>query len=221
MDSLIRCRRPLRLGVAARAIVLCVPVALGAATLVAAPALAQEDPHLRTDVGIKDYRWELGVVGGGQYYAKDHGLGRADIDEENLSPQHSPVFGLQLTFNLSRYVAFEVEGLGTRTAHPQRSDRHVDLPAGWAGAVPARARAWFAPTCCWVAWPCRPSSPTRRSCPTISTAWAARPSGSSLPSAAGSTCALEGRVQSSLAFASEAFSWGNETHYGGPDFLRA
>jgi OmpA-OmpF porin, OOP family len=30
---------------------------------------------------------------------------------------------------------------------------------------------------------------------------------------------IEGRVQSSLAFASDAFSWGNETHYGGPDFL--
>jgi OmpA-OmpF porin, OOP family len=30
---------------------------------------------------------------------------------------------------------------------------------------------------------------------------------------------IEGRVQSSLAFASKVYKWGNETHYGGPDYI--
>ena len=211
-DSLIRCRRPLLLGVVARAIVLCVPVVL------AAPALAQEDPHLRTDVGIKDYRWELGIVGGGQYYSKDHGLGRADIDEENLSPQHSPVFGLQLTFNLSRYVAFEVEGLGTRThTRSDQTDMWIYQLGGQVLFQPARGVV--RPYLLLGGLAMSSIVADEEILPNDLDGMARAALGLKFALGSRVNLRLEGRVQSSLAFASEAFSWGNETHYGGPDFL--
>src|SRR4051812_27068531 len=62
-----------------------------------------------------DYRFELGLVGGGHFFAAEHGLGRNEGDPIDKAPDHGGAFGLRLTFNFNRWVAFEGEGLATWT----------------------------------------------------------------------------------------------------------
>jgi OOP family OmpA-OmpF porin len=218
MDSLIRCRRSVQSGPVAR----CLPaiVAITAAiSALAAPAHAEDDPHIRTDVGIRDFRFELGIVGGGQYFAKDHGLGRADIDSTDLSPAHAGVLGVQFTFNLNRYIAFEAEGLGTRT-HTRggtQTDMWIYQLGGQVLFHPATGivRPYLLLGYGAIASIVKDEEILPNDQDGVGRA------GLGLKIGLGSriNLRLEGRVQSSLAFASKAFSWGNETHYGGPDYL--
>jgi OOP family OmpA-OmpF porin len=65
--------------------------------------------------GPTEYRFEVGLVGGGHFFAAEHGLGRAEGDPTDKSPDHGGAFGLRLTFNFNRWVSFEGEGLATWT----------------------------------------------------------------------------------------------------------
>ncbi len=80
---------------------------------VAEPAPAASEPAPET--GPPEYRFELGLVGGGHFFAAEHGLGRNEGDPIDKAPDHGGVFGLRLTFNFNRWVAFEGEGLATWT----------------------------------------------------------------------------------------------------------
>ncbi|HEY0709979.1 MAG TPA: OmpA family protein [Polyangia bacterium] len=191
---------------------------LGLVTGFAPPTMAQtEDPHIRTDVGIKNYRFELGVLGGWQYFDDEHGIGRADIDDPELSPAQHALFGLNFTFNLNQYIAFEAEGLATRT-HTRN-----DLTNLWLFQLGGHVLV--------QPWQTRVR-------PFLSLGYGGMASvvsdevvlpndqdgfgrlGLGIKVALGSRVNLrvEGRVQSSLAFASDLVEWGNETGYGGPDF---
>jgi OOP family OmpA-OmpF porin len=68
-----------------------------------------------TDTGPTEYRFELGLVGGGHFFTAEHGLGRNEGDPTDKAPDHGGAFGLRLTFNFNRWVAFEGEGLATWT----------------------------------------------------------------------------------------------------------
>jgi OOP family OmpA-OmpF porin len=68
-----------------------------------------------TSSGPTEYRFELGLVGGAHFFAAEHGLGRYKDDPTDKSPDHGGAFGLRLTFNFNRWVAFEGEGLATWT----------------------------------------------------------------------------------------------------------
>ena len=180
-------------------------------------ALAQEDPHLRTDVGIKDYRFELGLLGGWQYFDDEHGIGRADIDEKELSPAAAPLFGLNFTFNLNRYVDFEAEGLASRTHtrnqltnmwlfqlgghvlfHPAKGIVRPYLLLGYGGMASLVSDEVVLPN---------DQDGFGRAALGLKIALGSRVN-----------VRLEGRVQSSLAFASDVIALGEETGYGGPDY---
>ena len=167
-DSLIRCRRAAPVGRRrARHRVVCA-------------GASWRPPRWRRKIPICAPMWASRTTAGSSAslaadstYSKDHGLGRADIDEENLSPQHSPVSSVCSSPSTSAATS------------PSRSKV-------WApGPTPAATR----PTCGSTSWAGRccsspprgvvrpylllgglghvvASSPTRRSCPTISTEWA-------------------------------------------------
>jgi OOP family OmpA-OmpF porin len=73
------------------------------------PAAAQDEPEER------EFRFELGLFGGMHWYAKDHGLGRDKGDTVEISPANAIAFGGRLGFNLTRWVALEVEGMASPT----------------------------------------------------------------------------------------------------------
>lgn len=111
---------------------------LGAATLAVAPlANAQEeDPAPVTNataVGDVLPVAELGLVGGAHFFEKLHGLGRYQDSPEGMSPDHGLAFGLRLTFNLSRWVAIEGEGLIIPTN--SRDDATSMLVLGYRGQL--------------------------------------------------------------------------------------
>lgn len=211
-DFRTRYRRPIASAAAAGCLV------LGLVLGVHPPAAwAQEDPHLRTDVGIKDYRFELGLLGGWQYFDDEHGIGRADIDDKDLSPKQAPLFGLNFTFNLNPYVAFEAEGLASRTEtrneltkmwlfqlgghvlfHPAKGVVRPYLLLGYGGMSSVVSDEVVLPN---------DTDGLGRAAVGIKVALGSRVN-----------LKLEGRVQSSLAFASDLVEWGDETVYGGPDF---
>jgi OOP family OmpA-OmpF porin len=83
------------------------------ASTVTEPAASTAEPA--PDSGPTEYRFELGLVGGGHFFASEHGLGRNEGDPTDKSPDHAGAFGLRLTFNFNRWVAFEGEGLATWT----------------------------------------------------------------------------------------------------------
>ncbi len=62
-----------------------------------------------------EFRLELGAFGGVHFFEPEHGLGRAEDDPTGMAPSTSGAFGLRLTFNLNRWVAFEGEGLAMPT----------------------------------------------------------------------------------------------------------
>ena len=87
-----------------------------ASLVMSGSAWAQEPLQLRTDVsGTRDFRYELGVVAGGQFFDSEHTLSRADSDPPELSPANAGAFGLQFAVNLHRFISVEAEGLATRT----------------------------------------------------------------------------------------------------------
>jgi hypothetical protein len=50
--------------------------------------------QLRTDVAARrDFRFELGVIGGGHFFNAEHTLGRAEGDVPELSPASAGTFG--------------------------------------------------------------------------------------------------------------------------------
>jgi OmpA-OmpF porin, OOP family len=184
----------------------------------AGPARANEDLNLRTDVGLRDFRFELGLVGGYQYFDDEHTLSRADNDPPGYSPYHAGVFGLQFTFNLARYVALEAEGLATRTYTIDRNTNlyifqfggHIVFHPATGVVRPYLLLGYGA-----MASVIRGESPLEDDQDGVGRA------ALGLKIALGSrvNLRLEGRVQSSLAFASKWVSWGDETAYGGPDFV--
>ena len=84
----------------------------------ARPAPGPGDPEELTATsgfGRRDFRLELGVVGGGHYFHQEHTLGRSDVDPVERSPYHAGAFGVGLGFHLGRYITLEAEGLASRT----------------------------------------------------------------------------------------------------------
>jgi OOP family OmpA-OmpF porin len=182
-----------------------------------ARAVEENDPALRTDVGVKDYRFELGLVGGWNYFSDEHGIGRADIDDKQLSPQHAPVWGLQFTFNLNKYIALEAEGLAART---HTRDNQTDMwlfqlggqmlihPAS--GAVRPYLMLGFGGMASLVE--------DKEILPDDQDAMVRAGIGLKIPLGSRVNLRLEGRVLSSLAFVPDSWKIGDETSYGGPDF---
>jgi OOP family OmpA-OmpF porin len=207
-DSLTRCRR----------LLISCAVAAGLALAWTAPAFAEDDPHLRTDVGIRDWRFELGLAGGYHYFSHDHGLGRADIDDKELSPRPAGFGGIQFTFNLNHYIAFEAEGLGLRT---RTRDRQTSMwiyqlggqvlfhPGG--GVVRPYLLLGYGAMASIVK--------DEEVVPNDQDGMGRAALGLKIALGSRVNLRLEGRVVSSMAFASKVYKWGNETHYGGPDFV--
>jgi OOP family OmpA-OmpF porin len=60
----------------------------------------------------KEFRFEFGLFGGGHFFTKNHGLGRTDIDVQEISPYHGGAFGGRLAVNFNRWITLEGEVLG-------------------------------------------------------------------------------------------------------------
>jgi OOP family OmpA-OmpF porin len=182
-----------------------------------ARATEENDPALRTDVGIKDYRFELGLVGGWNYFNDEHSIGRADIDAKELSPQHAPVWGLQFTFNLNKYIALEAEGLA---GHTHTRDNQTDMwlfqlggqmlihPA--TGVVKPYLMLGFGAMASIVE--------DKEILPNDQDGMLRAGLGLKIALGSRVNLRLEGRVLSSLAFVPDSWKIGDETAYGGPDF---
>ena len=196
-----------------------VMAAAGAASAQSAPDNNNE-LQLRTDVsGAREFRYELGVVGGGQYYAKEHTLGRQEGDPDVQSPAHAGTGGLLFGVNLNRYLSVEAEALATRT---NTRDFTTDL---WIFQLGGHLRL-------------HPAT-TGRVQPYLMLGYGAIASladdeevqendqdgvgraglGLRIGLSERLNLRIEGRVQSSMAFASDVLAVGDETGYGGPDFL--
>ncbi len=187
-----------------------------------APATASADDNLRTDVGLREFRFELGLVGGFHYFDKEHGLGRADISPTELSPKHAPLGGLQFTFNLNRYIAFEAEGLGsftkTRSSDDAlKTDMWIYQVGGQMLLHPATGvvRPYLL-----LGYGAIASIVTDNAILIDDQDGVGRAAlGLKIGLGSRVNLRLEGRVQSSMAFAAKWISWGDETSYGGPDYL--
>jgi OOP family OmpA-OmpF porin len=106
----------------------CVSCFFAAFALEARPAAAQAPEENRAepqpgdvttetepDNRPKEFRFELGVYGGGHFFAREHGLGRTVGDPIDKAPDHGGAFGLRLAFNLNKWIALEGEGQLTPT----------------------------------------------------------------------------------------------------------
>jgi OmpA-OmpF porin, OOP family len=195
--------------------------ALTSVLAIALPARAQqEELQLRTDVAApRTFRFELGVVGGGHFFNKEHTLGRAEEDSLELSPANAGAYGLQFGINLNRWFSAEAEGLATQT---NTRDFTTDM---WIFQLGVHLKLQFAN-----------SSPVL---PYLMVGYGAIASvvddktvedddqdgvgraglGVRIALTDRLGLRLEGRVQSSMAFASEWLALGDETGYAGPDFL--
>jgi outer membrane protein OmpA-like peptidoglycan-associated protein len=191
-----------------------------AVTAVSRPALAQVAQELTATSGFgrRDFRLELGVVGGGHYFHQEHTLGRSDVDPAERSPYHAGAFGVGLGFHLGRYLTLEAEGLASRT---RTRDAATDL---WIFQLGGHVRL-------------HPHTEGRFQ-PYLMVGYGAigslvddediEPDDQDGIGRAGLGIRIrlsdrigvrfEGRVQSSLAFASRWLPVGDETAYGGPDF---
>ena len=83
------------------------------------------------------YRFELGLYGGGHFFAKEHGLRPFDNDPEYLSPKDGGAFGFRLSFNVNAHVAFEgdVWWTPTRTRSLIEGNKTKLHVFGYRGAV--------------------------------------------------------------------------------------
>ena len=189
--------------------------------IAAGPALAQEPAlQLRTDVAARrDFRFELGVVAGGHFFHDEHTLGRADTDPDVLSPASAGAFGVQFAMNLYRYMMVEAEALGTRTnTRDFASDMwifqlggHLRFHPGLTGRLQPYLLLGYGAIASVM------DDKTVEDDDQDGVGRAALGLRIALTDRLG--LRLEGRVQSSMAFASDWLALGDETGYGGPDFL--
>jgi OmpA-OmpF porin, OOP family len=105
----------------------CVSCFFAALAVSARPAAAQAPEETRSeppasevtsepeDTRPKEFRFELGVYGGGHFFTREHGLGRSVGDPIDKAPDHGGAFGLRLAFNFNRWLALEGEGQITPT----------------------------------------------------------------------------------------------------------
>ncbi len=168
--------------------------------------------------GRRDFRLDLGVVGGGHYFNDKHTLGRTDVDDVGLSPYHAGAFGLDIGFHLGRFVTIEAEGLASRT---RTRDDTTQL---WVFQLGGHLRfhpftvGGFQPYLL-VGYGAIASVVDDKSVEPDDQDGVARAGlGARIGLSDRVGIRLEGRVQSSLAFASKWLAVGDETSYGGPDF---
>ena len=65
--------------------------------------------------GDREFRFDLGLVGGWHWFTEDHGLGRSKGDSTGLSPTSGPGFGARIGLAFNPYLSLEIEGLGMPT----------------------------------------------------------------------------------------------------------
>jgi OmpA-OmpF porin, OOP family len=187
----------------------------------AGPAGAQqEELQLRTDVSApREFRYELGVIGGGQYFSKEHTLGRQEGDSEDQSPAHAGTVGVLFGVNVNRYLSVEAEALGTRTNTRDfltdlwifQLGGHLRLHPATTGRVQPYLTLGYGAIASWA----DDESVQANDQDGVGRAGLGLRIGLSQRL----NLRLEGRVQSSMAFASDVLAVGDETGYGGPDFL--
>jgi OmpA-OmpF porin, OOP family len=194
---------------------------LSAWLLVGGTASAQEPLQLRTDVsGMRDFRYELGLVGGGQFFHDEHTLSRADSDPTSLSPASAGAFGLQFAVNLHRYISVEAEGLATRTnTRDFATDMWIFQFGGQFRFHTVNLADRFQPYLLLGYGAIASMVEDKLVQPDDQDGMGRAGLGLRIAITERVGLRLEGRVQSSLAFASEVLSIGDETAYGGPDFL--
>ncbi|HEX3698978.1 MAG TPA: OmpA family protein [Polyangia bacterium] len=78
----------------------------------------------KTDSEPKDFRFEFGLFGGYYWFTKNHGLGRNQGDSTDLSPADAPLFGGRLSLNFNPWVSVELEANGSPT---HTRDRQTDM----------------------------------------------------------------------------------------------
>ena len=179
-----------------------------------------QDVQLRTDVGARrDFRFELGVIGGGHFFNGEHTLGRAEEDPDSLSPASAGAFGLTFAVNAGKYVAFEAEGLASRTnTRDFATDMwvfqlggHMRLHPNLTGPVQPYLMLGYGAIASVV------DDQGVEEDDQDGVGRAGLGLRIRLHDRLG--LRLEGRVQSSMAFASDWLALGDETGYNGPDFL--
>jgi OOP family OmpA-OmpF porin len=179
-----------------------------------------QDVQLRTDVAARrDFRFELGVIGGGHFFNNEHTLGRAEEDPALLSPASAGTFGLSFAVNAGKYVAFEAEGLATRTnTRDFATDMwvfqlggHMRLHPNLQGPVQPYLMLGYGA----VASVVDDKGVEEDDQDGVGRAGL----GLRIRMTDRLGLRLEGRVQSSMAFASDWLALGDETGYNGPDFL--
>jgi OmpA-OmpF porin, OOP family len=195
--------------------------ALMAVLAIALPAQAQqEELQLRTDVAApRTFRFELGVVGGGHFFNKEHTLGRAEEDSLELSPANAGAFGLTFGINLNRWFSVEAEGLATQT---NTRDYTTDLWIFQLGGHIKLQIANRSPVLPYlmVGYGAVASVVDNQDVQKDDQDGVGRAGvGVRIALTDRLGLRLEGRVQSSMAFAAEWLALGDETGYGGPDFL--
>jgi outer membrane protein OmpA-like peptidoglycan-associated protein len=198
-------------------------VAVAGLGMVAGPrvARAQEAQEIRIQSGVarRDFRLELGVVGGGHYFHQEHTLGRSDVDPIERSPYHAGAFGLGLGFHLGRYITLEAEGLASRT---RTRDATTDL---WIFQLGGHVRLHphiegrFRPYLLLGYGAIGSLVDDTGIQPDDQDGVGRAALGATVKISDRVGFRLEGRVQSSLAFAARWLPVGDETAYGGPDFL--
>jgi OmpA-OmpF porin, OOP family len=190
------------------------------AILAGGTAQAQELLQLRTDVSRRDFRYELGLVGGGQFFHGEHSLGRKDSDPPELSPASAGAFGLQFTVKLHPHFSVEAEGLGTRTSTRDFSTNMWIFQLGGQVRFHPLALAGRVEPYLLLGYGAIASLVEDKLVEPDDQDGVGR-AGLGLRVAINERIALrlEGRIQSSLAFASALLAIGGETSYGGPDFL--
>jgi OOP family OmpA-OmpF porin len=168
--------------------------------------------------GRRDFRWDLGVLGGGQYFNDQHTLGRTDVDDVGLSPYHAGTFGLGIGFHLGRFVTLEAEGLASRTRTRDASTQlwvfqlggHLRFHPFTAGAFQPYLLLGYGAIASVV--------DDKAVEPDDQDGVGRAGLGFRLGLSDRVGIRLEGRVQSSMAFASKYLAVGDETSYGGPDY---
>jgi OmpA-OmpF porin, OOP family len=198
------------------------PVLVGVVGLLLADAGAAraqvQELTTTTEFGRRDFRFELGFVGGGHYFHKEHTLGRSDVDPIERSPYHAGTYGIALGFHLGHYVTLEAEGLGSRT---RTRDYATDL---WVFQLGGHMRLHpyvegrFQPYLLLGYGAISSLVDDKNIEPDDQDGVGRAGLGARIQLSDRVGIRFEGRVQSSLAFASRWLSIGDETAYGGPDF---
>jgi OOP family OmpA-OmpF porin len=162
--------------------------------------------------------FEVGLIAGGHFFEKLHGLGRTRIDSDGLSPDHGGTFGLRLGLNLNPWVGIEAEGLISPTRTRDDSTSYNVLAYRAQVIVNFIHTGVFRPFAL-VGFGALSGFPGDTAIVPRDTDGAFHAGlGAKFPINENFGIRVDGRVMAPPAFASGIVKSGDETHFDGPDY---